>query len=391
MELEDFLSPVSQELFTDAEYAANMFGKTFQIYSDSSTFPNLKKTQIAIVGVNEDRNSVINFGCAEAPDQVRRFLYRLFKGNYAVNVSDLGNIKAGFEIEDTYFALKTVVHELLKKNIVTIVIGGSEDLNFPVYQAFENVEPTINIAGVDSEIDLGEPEEELNSKSWLGKIILQHPNHLFNYSIAGYQTYLVNPDRIQLMDKLFFDTHRLGVVRNNLENAEPVLRNADLVSFDISSVKFTDAPGTASSSPNGFYSDEICQLARYAGMSDKLSVAGFYEVNPKLDRRGQTSSLLAQMIWCFIDGFCSRKKDFPFKKTTDYTKYIVSISDLKSDIVFYKSKKSDRWWLEVPYPSDKSVKFNRHLLVPCSYSTYSTAVDDELPDEWWKTYQKLSF
>ncbi|MEW6468598.1 MAG: formimidoylglutamase [Bacteroidota bacterium] len=392
MESEEFLAPLSHDQFNEGRaYPENTLGALVKAHTTQTGFPVLKKVHLALVGVEEDRRSGTNKGCAQAPDRVREHLYRLYKGNYQVRLADLGNIKAGATVEDTDFALRKVIHALLKKQVVPIVIGGSNELCFANYLAYEQIESTINVVSVDSRIDLAGPDSDFDAQSWLGRIILHQPNHLFNYSALGYQTYLVNPAHLEMMNKLFFDTHRLGQVRAGIEEAEPVIRNADMIAFDMSAVRQTDAPGCASASPNGFYGEEACQLMRYAGMSDKLSSIGIYEINPALDRSGQTAHLAAQMIWCFIDGFYNRKKDYPFRKTTDYTKYHVSIKDLESKIVFYKSKKSDRWWMEVPYPSDKRLKFERHLLVPCSYSTYQTALEEEMPDQWWQTYQKLSF
>ena len=62
---------------------------------------------------------------------------------------------------------------------------------------------------------------------------------------------------------------------------------------------------------------------------------------------------------------------------------------MKDDIVFYKSDKTERWWLEVPYPPEKGIKFERHYLIPCDYEDYEKASQNELPDLWWKTYRKL--
>jgi hypothetical protein len=120
-----------------------------------------------------------------------------------------------------------------------------------------------------------------------------------------------------------------------------------------------------------------------------LSAIGFFEINPKKDKRGQTAHLVAQMIWYFIDGYYKRYQDFPFRKKGDYLKYRVSIKEHKNEIVFYKSKRSDRWWMEVPYPTQKKLKFERHCLVPCSYKDYEAATREEVPDRWWQSYQKL--
>ena len=251
------------------------------------------------------------------------------------------------------------------------------------------MEQTINIVAVDSSFDIGDGEKKLDSQSYLSKIILHKPNILFNFSNVGYQSYFVDQNSVELMDKLFFDTHRLGKIRKNMESVEPIVRNADLVSFDVSAIRQSDAPGNGNASPNGFYGEEACQITRYAGMSDKLTSIGFYEINPAFDANKQTVHLVAQMIWYFIDGFYSRKQDYPIVDKSEYTKYRVSIKDHEHEIIFYKSNKSDRWWMDVPYPINHQIKFERHHMVPCSYSDYETACNDELPDNWWQTYQKL--
>ena len=191
------------------------------------------------------------------------------------------------------------------------------------------------------------------------------------------------------MNKMYFDVFRLGEVRADMEEVEPIVRNADMISFDISAIRQSDAPGNKNVSPNGFYGEEACRITRYAGISDKTSSIGFYEVNPTVDERGQTAHLTAQMIWYFIDGFYSRKNDFPMKDKSNYIKYLVNLRKEDKEIVFYKSKKSDRWWMEVPCPTHMS-QYERHHLVPCSYADYQTACNEEMPDRWWQAYQKFS-
>jgi len=377
--------------FTDEAFLPNTLGNSVHFHKNS--FPDLTETQIAIIGVNEDRQAIQNKGCADAPDAIRPYLYKLFKGNYPfMSIADLGNIRAGHTIEDTYFAVSSVVSELAKNKIVTIIIGGSQDLVYANYLAYQKLEQTINLVSVDNCFDLGTDEMPVNSQSYMSKIILHQPNYLFNFSNIGYQTYFVEQKSLDLMSKLFFDAYRLGQVRANMEEVEPIVRNADVVSFDISAIRQSDAPANNNATPNGFYGEEACQITRYAGLSDKLSSIGFYEINPdkNRDRNNQTAHLVAQMIWYFIDGFYNRKKDFPTNDSTEYLKYRVLLKENKYEIVFYKSNKSDKWWMAVPYPTNKKLKYERHHLVPCSYKDYQTACNDEMPDRWWETYQKLS-
>ncbi|MDP3557017.1 MAG: formimidoylglutamase [Bacteroidota bacterium] len=386
-----FFSPVNiEEINNNQNYKETQLGNLITIYKEGDDFPEIEGIDIALIGVCEDRNSENNEGCRLAPDTVRPFLYKLYDTGLNLKVADLGNINPGHSTEDTFFALRTTVDALIRKNIIPIIIGGSQDLTYAQFLGYKDLEQTINITAIDSMFDLGNPDEDITNTSYLGKIILHQPNYLFNYSNIGYQTYLVDQNSLQMMNRLYFDVYRLGQIRDKIEEAEPIIRQSDMITFDITAIKHSDAPANPNASPNGFYSEEACQIMRYAGMNDKLSSIGIYELNPKFDQNGKTAHLAAQMIWCFFDGFYNRKNDFPSRTNPDYIRFHVVLQDDKYEINFYKSKKSDRWWMEIPYPPHKDLKFERHTLIPCSYKDYELAISNEIPDRWWQTYQKLS-
>jgi formiminoglutamase len=368
------------------EYGPNQLGAQIIACDDEEARAT---ADIAIIGVCESRNAESNFGCSHAPDRVRERLYKLYPGAFQPRVVDLGNIMPGHTVEDTYFAVRSSVDYLVRNNVIPVIIGGSHDLTYPQFLGYKDLEQTINVVSVDSMMDLGNPEAEISNRSWLGKVILHQPNYLFNYSIMGYQTYLVDPQSLEMMGRLFFDAYRLGQIRDNIEEAEPVIRQADMLTFDFSVIKHSDAPGHEDASPNGLYAEEACQIMRYAGMNDKLSSLGIYEINPSLDPTGKTPHLAAQMIWCFLDGYYGRKNDYPNRTSQEYTRFHVFLQDEKYEINFYKSRKSDRWWMEIPYPPQKDLRFERHTLIPCSFKDYSLAINNEIPDRWWQTYQKL--
>ncbi len=369
----------------NVDYKDNHFLNTIEFYTNQDT----SSFDIAIIGVGEERNST-NEGCATAPNHVRKYLYRLIAFNTSTKIIDLGNLKVGATTEDTYFALSSILEHLIKQNVLPIVIGGSQDLTYANFLAYKNIEQTVNLVAVDSKFNLGEADEAISSNNFLTKIILHQPNFLFNYSNIGYQSYFIDKEQIELISKLYFDSYRLGQVQKNIEEVEPIVRNADILSFDISAIRQSEAPGNKNASPNGFYGEQACQISRYAGLSDKLTSIGFYEINPELDNNGQTAHSVAQMIWYFIDGYNHRKNDFPVGSRKSYLKYMVNIQDGKNEVVFYKSDKSERWWMDVPYPAHQKIKYERHLLVPCSYNDYKIACDNEVPNRWWQTFQKLS-
>jgi formiminoglutamase len=392
MSLSDFFSPVNPEEFTPKTgFYTTQLGLKATFFQD--TFPELEEDtyDMAIVGVQDDRAAINNEGCALAPDYFRAQFYSLHEGPYVTRLVDLGNIKAGASISDTYVALKMVVSELVKLNIVPIIIGGGQDLTYAQYLAYESLEQKVDLVVVDSKFDLDEEDQEgLSAKSdtYLNQILLHQPNYLFNFSNIGYQTYFVNQDSLKVMSKLFFDVHRLGEFSDDMSLAEPIVRNANMISFDIGAIRSSDAGANANASPNGFYGEQACRISRYAGMSDKLTSIGFYEFNPAFDQNGQTAMLLAQIVWYFMDGFYNRKKDFPLTPKSQYLIYRASLSDGSGEMLFVKSKKSDRWWMQVPYPTGVS-KNERFHLVPCRYEDYTIAVTGEMPDLWWRTFQKL--
>jgi len=376
-----------EALTPPSNFAPNTLGSITAFY-DEEGFPTLEDAQIAIIGINEERGAINNKGCANSPDDVRREFYNLFYHNSSIRIVDLGNIKAGATIKDTYYAVSEVIQELLKKNIFVISLGGSQDLTYANYQAYEKLEQTVNLCIIDNQFDIGSAESNITAKAFLNKIILHQPNYLFNMSLIGYQTYFVSPIDRKLMDDLFFDIYRLGELQADLTKVEPIVRNADMISVDVSAIRYADFTANKNATPNGFYAEQICQVLRYAGMSDKLSSIGLYEFNSTLENN-ISAQLMGQMVWCIIEGFSNRKRDFPIGTKENYTKYRIHIENTEHELVFYKSDKSDRWWMEIPYPPHERVKFERHHLVPCNYQDYLDASQQHIPDLWWKTYQKL--
>lgn len=383
--------PVNDEIvsFQSERYSPTAFGHKIQVHRKEGGFPSLEGVDIAIIGINEERYALENQGCGKAPDYIRNKLYQLYAGKENMKIVDLGNLRNGHKITDTYVAISEIMASLFEFNIIPIVIGGSHDITFAMYKAYERIKRVINIVSVDARFDIGSEEAPMNSQAFLSKIILQQPNYLFNFTNLGYQTYFVEQESIELMKNLYFDTYRLGNVRADMQEVEPVMRNADMITIDASAIRQCDFPGNYFASPNGFAGDEICQITRYAGISDKLSAIGFFEYNPLFDNNWQSAHLISQMIWYFIEGYYSRKNDYPNITKDHFIKYFVSIQDGLYDIKFYKSKKSERWWMEVPYPPDKKARYERHNIVPCSYKDYETACNDDIPERWWQALKKM--
>ena len=388
MSLGIYLNPLDEPLSVSKNWKRNTVGETITHYNDEV---KLFEYDIAIIGVMEQRGNVGNDGCGSAPNRIREKFYELYnRFDNKVNIIDLGNVLAGNTYKDTYFALTAVITELVKKEVVPVIIGGSHDLTYANYQAYENLEQVVNLVNIDRSIDLGLIEEEITEENFINHIIMHQPNYLFNFSSVGYQSYFVDKDIEAIVERMHFDAYRLGAVRADIEEMEPIVRNADILSFDVNAIKGSDFSGYAKPNPNGFLSDEICRISRYAGLSDKLSSFGLYNYNPVHDSTGNGAMLLAQMIWYFVEGFKERKGDYPVASKSKYKKYHVAMETEEHELIFYKSDFSGRWWMEVPFPSDLKSKFVRHQMVPCSYGDYELALNGEVPDRWVQTFEKLA-
>ena len=382
----DFFTPIEDSVAANVVLQpSSVLGRNIQLHTVQDGFPDLTEVTIAILGVKDDRGAIDNSGSGKELHEIRKHLYQLFPGNWHTHIADLGNIEKGNTLDDTYFAVKSSVAFLLKRNILPIIIGGGQDLTYANYRAYDELEQTVNLVAVDSRFDLGTLEDELSSRSYVSRIVMEQPNNLFNFSNIGYQTYFNSQEEINLLDKLYFDAYRLGQVKD-VTLVEPIMRDADVVSIDIGCVRQSEAPANKNASPNGFYGEEICAIARYAGISDKVTSFGIYEYNSELDSNCQTANLIAQVIWYFIEGVNSRAKDYPFATKESYQKFTVLLND-DDPINFYKSDKSGRWWMEINLISNN--KHKRHALIPCNYRDYEQALQQKTPERWYKALQKL--
>jgi arginase family enzyme len=380
----DFFTPVNEDLV--AEFTAGPgIGRTISIHTEENSFPDLDNVKIAIFGVLEDRLAENRNGDPYDFNNIRKAFYQLYPGNWYLKMVDLGDIQPGESVDDTFFAVQTVVAKLLKKKIIPIILGGSQDLIYSQYRAYDGVEQMVNLVNVDSRFDLGDAEKPLTNRSYVGKIVVNKPYNLFNYSNLGYQTYFNSQEEIELMERLFFDAYRLGEVSNDLSMVEPVMRDANLVTVDMEAVSAGALGNFRLQSPNGFDGKEICALARYAGISDKVSSFGIYEINSDLNFTSCTM-LIAQMMWYFIEGVNFRTDENTISAKKEFIKYQVPVDD--EILVFYKSPVSGRWWIEIPYTSPENNKLKRHTLLPCTEGDYVDACNQNVPERWYKTKRK---
>ena len=388
MLLKDYLSPVNRAVYYKMEtLGANQWGSRM-FFSGDDEF-GYDDFDIAIMGIETQETEGEDILAA---DVVRRKLYQLYNWNgSAFRVADLGNIKRGADANDVYFAIRRIVTLLNRNKIIPIIIGGKQDLTYGQFMGHTDVKDAVNVVMIDEKIDLqvsqADVAKSISPRSFLYKMLTEQPK-LDNFTQIGFQKYLVDPAIIDTLEELHFECHGLGDIRADLEEVEPLIRNADLVSFDLSALRQSDAPGVQHLSPSGFWGEEACRICRYAGMSDTVSSIGFYEYEPALDQQNITAIQIAQLIWYFVRGYYARKFDHPDIDHKQFLQYIVNFKENDYEITFFKSRKSDRWWMKVPTKKELN-NLKAYRLVPCSYKDYETACKDEIPDRWMKALLRL--
>ncbi len=378
----DFLTPIDKALLAQIEgLHPSCIGRKIKLHS-SGELPDLSDVKIALIGVQENRRDS-NFTPQNFDfTKIRLAFYKLFSGNWHLKIADLGDISAGNSIEDTEFALHEILTHLLNQNIIPVIIGGSQDLTYAQYRAHDHFGKMVNVVNVDARFDIGDTEAPINAHSYIGKMIVNKPFNLFNYANIGYQTYLNPPEEISLIEKLFFEAYRLGEVSKDIRIAEPVMRDADIVSLDIDAVASVFSE-SVKNQPNGFDGKEICALARYAGISDKVKSFGLYNLH-YVNKTINTPLLPAEILWYFIEGVNFRKDEENIFDKNNCLKFNVPIDN--ELLRFYQSKNSGRWWLEIPTIVNNKLK--EVAFLPCSEQDYLDACNQEIPVRWYKVKRR---
>ncbi|MEQ8906301.1 formimidoylglutamase [Ekhidna sp.] len=379
MDLKLFFDPID----IDEDKAPASFQSS--IYINRHKMPDHEGMDIALIGLCEYRGENEKAD-SNSSNEVRKQLYNLKKGFGDYGIIDLGNFRNGPTLEDTYLRLKEVCAYLMEKSIIPVLFGGTHDLDLGQYYAYESSEKLISVLNIDNQLDL--EDDKIPSQNHINKIFKHSPNYLFSYYHLAYQSYLTNQKSIELLEQLSFESVRLGMVKENIKDIEPIVRDADMMSFDLSALQSAYAPGASNSKVYGLTGEEACQLCWYAGQNEKMSSVGLYNYDAALDSDDRrTAFVMATMVWYFIEGYYHRKGDKNFK-SNDYLMYEVHLGGDPETIRFYKSKLSERWWMEVPNPEAEGL-FNRNRMIACNYSDYDLALKGELPDRWMNFYNKV--
>lgn len=373
LDLIEFLDPIPvHELNDDEGYTDGQLGKHIQIFAEE--LPDIEHADIVLLGITEFRGNGYFETDSNAANTIRKHLYRLHYWHTDVLIADMGNVKKGASLKDSYAAIKTILAELIRLNKTVLLLGGSHDVTLAQYYAYIELNQQVEATCIDAVIDL-RSESPIRSENFLMEMLTGEPNMVKHYNHIAFQSYFVHPRMLETMDKLRFDCYRVGAVTENIDEMEPVLRNSHMVSFDISAIKHSDAPANKNC-PNGLSGVEACMLTRFAGLSKLTSTIGFYGYRPHEDVEELTASQVSQMIWYFIDGKSRCKQEADLNERNSFNEYHTAFAEL--DTVFLQSKRTNRWWMQMPDTS----------FIACSHNDYLKASNNEIPERWLRVQER---
>jgi formiminoglutamase len=242
------------------------------------------------------------------------------------------------------------------------------------YNVYVSMEEIIDATCVDAFIDLN-MDSVLPADHFLMNMLTGTPNFVKHYNHIGFQSYFVHPGMLETIDKLRFDCFRVGHVKENIEEMEPVIRNSKLFSFDISAIQNAHAPANRIT-PNGFTGEEACTLMQYAGMSADTNTIGIYNYKQALDIHALTAKQISHMLWYLMDGMLKGSREADLREHNNFNEFKLAFAEMET--TFLQSKKTGRWWMQLPDGN----------FIPCTYRDYTIASQNEIPERWMRAVER---
>ncbi len=375
---------IRKGMFANANYLAYMWKEILkeansnQYFKDSDNIENA--WQVDDFSPESGDLAFITVGTEFS--ELRTHLARLKSPENSRKIYDFGFL-ALEDTETSIHALDLCLEDLREKGLKCIVVSTSPDLIKGHYNALRNRQELVSVTSISPGFDLQD-----NEFKWFNELITGEDGFLYRFALLGHQAYFCDQDSILAVQKMGFDTLRLGELRTRITVSEPLFRDSDIVDFRLSSIRSSDCPGSNDPSPNGLYAEEACQLMRYAGMGDHLFSIGISGL-PADSNDVQSSLLCAQMIWHAWEGVSMKRDEMPGDQPANFQRFLVDLESQSDGIVFWKSTKTHRWWIELP--DEALTKFDKFKYLPCSYDDYLEACEGDLPDAWMKAYTRLGF
>lgn len=264
--------------------------------------------QVVLLGCPQDegvRRNQGRPGAAQAPDAIRRCLYRLPAGKFDLTLCDLGNTRILPTLEETHAAQREIVRHLIRDGKIVISLGGGNDIAYPDCAALADETGDVLAFNIDTHFDArpdairnsGTPYRQLLEEGHLRGAKFYEMGSAPFANAAAHEAYL-REKGAQIVPLEALRRPDVAPVFG------PILKQHSAVSIfwgiDLDVVRAADAPGVSAPNPVGLPGEIICQIAQIAGGDPRTRILEFAEVNPACDIDGRTCRLTAVAIFYFL-------------------------------------------------------------------------------------------
>jgi formiminoglutamase len=280
---------------------------------------------IVIIGVPTDEGIKRNGGrpgASHAPDAIRSYLERLTPFDHPsaertardITILNAGNAH-GETLEEMHEDAESMVCRYLKDETVIIALGGGHDVTYPLAKGMFNAigKQPFSLINLDAHLDV-RPKKDgkhhsgssfrllIEDGTLEGKNFTEYGIQSFVYSKEHYDWVSDQGASVEFFDDLYFDEEVISRFSDIIGSSELPY----YVTFDIDSIRSSDAPGCSAPSPIGFTAEQALAMSFASGQNNSTRVFDIVEVSPGYDNDGRTCRLAARMIANFISGYLQR-------------------------------------------------------------------------------------
>ena len=254
-------------------------------------------------------------GAAEGPGAIRNALYRMTPDarfdrleTLVGRTQDLGDLATSGNVEEDQRNLGDALAPYLERGAFAIVLGGGHETSYGHFLGYVRAHRQVEILNWDAHADVRElAQGQAHSGSPFRQAIQDPSAACRRYSVAGLQAHSVSRPHLKFVAE---QGRALWADQLSTETVDELylsLTTPALVSFDLDAVHQAEAPGVSAPNPNGLRSELWLHAAYAAGRAPAVTSADVVELNPRVDRDGQTARLAALTVWWLLRGRAERR------------------------------------------------------------------------------------
>jgi agmatinase len=258
----------------------------------------LKKDDVALVGVLSDANSSYMPGAAEAPAAIRRALHcgssnlcselGVELGNHP-RFNDVGDRRKEFDTAD-FMAIESYIHEITERGAMPLILGGDHAITYPVMRAIGDAHGPVNILHFDAHPDLYD-DYEGNPCS--------HASPFARIMENGLAKRLVQVGIRTMNTHLSQQVERFGVEVHEMRSLDLASIGSDMdgpvyISFDMDALDPAFAPGVSHHEPGGLSPRDVLDIIQR--LPNRIVGADIVEYNPARDINDMTAMVAAKLL-----------------------------------------------------------------------------------------------